>query len=133
MVPFFSGKSLPPLRACATTLVVLVFAVILGGLGSGSILDWGALSHWDFVRPDVSGAIVRILSRPETWTIALGWMIATAVLSVLRMSGSKALSIVGIACTLVAVLVGTLVLCPPSPQLLVSAILASAILLIFEF
>ena len=133
MVPFFSGASLPPLRACATTLVALIFAVILAGLGSASILDWGAFAHWDFVRPDVSGTIVRMLMRPETWTIALGWMVATAVLSVFRLRGTRAFDVIGIACALVAILVGTLLLNPPSPQLLVSAILACVALLAVEF
>lgn len=132
MVPFFSGASLPPLRACVTTFVAFIFAVILSGLGSASILDWGALAHWDFVRPDVSGIILRVLSRPDTWTIALGWMAATAALSLLRLRGSKALDVIGVACALIAVLVGTLVLCPPSPQLLVSAILACVVLLAVE-
>jgi serine/threonine protein kinase len=132
MVPFFSGASLPPLRACATTFVAFVFAVILSGLGSASILDWGALAHWDFVRPDVSGIILRVLSRPDTWAIALGWMVATASLSLLRLRGSKALDVIAVACALVAVLVGTLVFCPPSPQLLVSAIIACVALLAVE-
>ena len=132
MVPFFSGASLPPLRACATTFIAFVFAVILSGLGSASILDWGAFAHWDFVRPDVSGIILRVLSRPDTWAIVLGWMVATAALSLLRLKGSKALDVVAVACALVAVLVGTLVFCPPSPQLLVSAIIACVVLLAVE-
>lgn len=132
MVPFFSGASLPPVRACATTLLAFALAVIFGALGSGSVLDWAAVTHWDFVRADVSSMIVRMLSRPETWAIAAGWIASTAALSLLRLRGLKALNVIGVALALAIVLVATLLYGQPSPQLIVSAIVASAVLLALE-
>ncbi|MBQ6391649.1 MAG: serine/threonine protein kinase [Eggerthellaceae bacterium] len=132
VVPFFAGATLPPLRALATTLFVAVLAVIFAGFGSMSILDWGALSHWDIVRADVSGSIIRTLSRADTWTTIASWAGAAAVLSLMRLRDSKALNVVSTALALVIVLAGSLVLTGPTPQVIVSAILAAAVLLAVE-
>ena len=132
VVPFFAGAVLPPLRALATTLFVAVLAVIFAGFGSASVLDWGALSHWDIVRADVSGAIIRTLSRADTWTTIASWIGAAAVLSLMRLRDSKALNVVSTALALVIVLAGSLILIGPTPQVIVSAILAAAVLLAVE-
>ena len=128
MVPFFSGASLTPVRAVATTVFAIVIAVILGGFGSMSILDWQALAHWDFGRAEVSHTIWRMLGQPATWATIGGWIVATLAFSLLRLRESKVLYIAGVAVALIAVLVGTLAFSGPSPQLIVSSIVACAVL-----
>ena len=131
-VPFLAGRSLRPVRAILTLLFAFVIAVALGSLGTMSLLDWGVFSHWDFGRGDITSAIRHMLTQSATWATLGGWVVATLVLSLCHLRESKPLAVIGAALALVAVLVGNLVFAPPTPQLIVSAIVAMTVLLAIE-
>ena len=124
MFPFFVGASERPLRALGTTVFGVVVAVILAGFGSHSLLDWNVFAYGDFGRNDVSGSAWRLLTQPATWAIIASWLVAALSLSLMRLRDSKLLTILGLAIALAAVLVGSLVFSPPTPQLIVPAIFA---------
>jgi len=128
LVPFMSGASLRPVKAVVTTVFAVVLALILAGFGTHNLLGWNVLANGDFGTSEVTASVTNLLSQPATWATVVGWLIATIVLSLVRMRESRALTVLGISIALVAVLVGSLAFAPPTPQLIISAIIAATVL-----
>ena len=129
VVPFFAGASMRPVQAVVTMVFGIMVAFIMAGFGTGSLLGWNVFANGDFARADVTSVIVDMFKQPATWATVAGWLVATVALSLLRLRESRALTIVGIAIALVAVLAGSLAFATPTPQLIVSSIIAAAVLI----
>ena len=129
-IPLVAGASLKPLPAIATTAYAAVLGMAFGSLGTMSLLGWDAFAFWDFMRADVSGNAIALITQFAPWATAAGWVAAAAALSAIRERGGRWLTVVGIAAAVVLVLVGSLVFAAPSPQLIVSVSLAAAALLV---
>ena len=127
--PFLSGISLRLPVALLTTVLVAVEALVFGSLGSSSLLGWDVLSNWDFGRTDITRNLVVLVKRASTWATIGGWLSATLVLALVRMRDSRLLTVVGLAVALVLMLVGSLAFADPTPQLIVTVILAVAALI----
>lgn len=128
-VPFLSGAALTLPVALLTTVLVAVEALVLGSLGSNTLLGWNVFANWDFGRADITNNLFILVRRASTWATIGGWLAATAVLSLCRMRDSRVLTIAGLAVALVCVLVGSLAFADPTPQLTISSILVVAALI----
>ena len=128
LVPFMAGASLRPAKAIVTTVFAVVLALILAGFGTHNLLGWNVLANGDFGASEVTTSVTHLLTQPSTWATVVGWLVATIVLSLVRMRESRALTVLGISIALVAVLVGSLAFASPTPQLIISAIIAATIL-----
>ena len=128
LVPLFSGAALRPSKAIVTTLFAIVLAVILAGFGTNNLLGWNVFANGDFGSAEVTGSVTHLLTRPSTWATVAGWMVATIILSLMRLRESRVLTVLGISIALVAVIVGSLVFSVPTPQLVISAIIGATVL-----
>ena len=130
-VPFLAGAVLSLVPALATTVLVAVEALVFGSLGSGSLLGWDALAHWSFTRVDITGNLLMLVKRASTWAVIASWLVATASLSLAFRSGKGWVRAIGTCVALAVVLAVGIVFLGPSAQLIVSAVLAAAVLVVF--
>lgn len=131
-LPLLAGASLKPLQALFTSAYCAVVSFALGTLGSRTLLGWNAFANWDFGSADLTGNALALITQPAMWLTAAAWVVAALVLSAMRQSGRRWLSVVGLALGVVVLLVGTMVLAEPSPQLIVSVVVAAAVLITVE-
>ena len=64
-------------------------ALLLAGLGSGSLFGWNMLATWHFstgafAGEVVSDCMVALLSQPGTWAVVASWVVAAGVCALLR-------------------------------------------------
>jgi hypothetical protein len=131
-VPLFAGSALRPLQAIGTTVFALIVTFVLGGLGQGTLLGWSAWAHWDFLNADITHTVFAMAKQMGTWTLVAGWLVAAIAGSLLNLRDSKILALLGIALGLVAILLGGLAFSAPTPQLIVSTVVACALLIVVK-
>ena len=129
-VPLLAGFSLPPLQAVATTAFAAVCALALASLGSGTLLGWNAQVHWVMGDTDATRAFLRLLTQASTWCTIAGWLAASLVQSLLSTHGRRWMQVLGLACAVALVAVGSIAFAAPSVQLVVSLAIAAAGLLV---
>lgn len=79
--PFAIGGMLRPRYALAAMAWTLGLAVVLAGFGSLGIAGWDVLSHAVLAGQNVEANMLAVLTRPITWCLALGCLVASAVVS----------------------------------------------------
>ena len=130
-VPLVAGAALKPVQALVTVGYALVVAFALATLGSTSLLGWDAPTVWNFIRADVSSNAIVLVKQFSTWATAAGWLASAAAFSFIRTRWpeNRLATILALALAVALVLVGSLVFAGPSPQLLISVIVAAAVVL----
>lgn len=128
VVPFVAGISLRPVQAGVCTAFAAIVACVLGSLGTSSLLGWDAFSYWSFADADITRTFARIITRPLTWTMLAGWVVAAVGLSIFSMTGKRWGLIVGLVVACAAMLIGTLVFTPPTPEFFLVIIAAVGVI-----
>lgn len=114
LVPFVAGFLLSVRDALIATLYAACVAVILAGLGSGSLFGWDAITFAPMpIDSSYSDVVLGLIAKPSTWIMILAWVLASVVSSLLCSTGRRVWCIVGM------ILAGVL---------LVSGLLASSLL-----
>lgn len=93
--PLVAGLALSPGAATATTAFSLMVAIVLAGLGSGSLIGWEPLVHMSFVGVDVQASVLAMVVRPDTWCIGASWIAAALVQSVCRLHITRLFDVLG--------------------------------------
>lgn len=127
--PIVAGAALKPLNALATTAFSALVALLLASLGSGTLVGWDAIAHWDYAGTDVSANLIALIRKPGTWTTIGGWIAASVAFSWIRQRGGRAANVIGLVLAAAFVLVGSLVFATPTPQLIISVVAAAVALL----
>ena len=97
LMPLSSGFFLTPAKALGTTAFSLAVAVLLSALGSGNLLGWDVLAHWNFMNTDVQLNIGLLLTQPATWCMAASWLLSAGLLAVCRLRATRLFDWLGVA------------------------------------
>lgn len=113
LVPFVAGFLLPARDALISTLYAAGMAILLAGLGSGSLLGWDMVAHiLAPVGPNYTDVVIMVVSQPSTWIMVLGWVIGAVAASLLCGTGKKVWCVVGMllagACLIACLVFGSL-------------------------
>ena len=89
LAPLAAGFCLRPVPAMITAAFQAMCALLLAGLGSGSLFGWNMLATWHFSTGAFAGEVVSdrmvaLLSQPGTWAVAASWVVAAGVCALLR-------------------------------------------------
>ena len=89
LAPLAAGFCLRPVPAMITAAFQAMCALLLAGLGSGSLFGWNMLAIWHFSTGAFAGEVVSdrmvaLLSQPGTWAVAASWVVAAGVCALLR-------------------------------------------------
>ena len=89
LAPLAAGFCLRPVPAMITAAFQAMCALLLAGLGSGSLLGWNILATWHFSTGAFAGEVVSdrmvaLLSQPGTWAVVASWVVAAGVCALLR-------------------------------------------------
>ena len=89
LAPLAAGFCLRPVPAMITAAFQAMCALLLAGLGSGSLFGWNMLATWHFstgafAGEVVSDCMVALLSQPGTWAVVASWVVAAGVCALLR-------------------------------------------------
>lgn len=131
-IPLIAGELLRPPAAIATAAFSAVVAMVFASFGSGSLLDWNAFAFHDFRSVDVTASLLALVAKPNTWTTAASWVAAAAIGSFLGVRGSRLLSFVGLAASVVVVVAGSVAFAEPTTQLAVTMSLTTVGLLVVQ-
>lgn len=113
VTPLASGFTLRLREALITSALGIFLALILAGLGSGTVLEWPALDalglRLDAINDPTSAwlvkqtgfasietGVVALLVRPTTWCVIVGWLASTALMSLLCSRGNRLLAGIGV-------------------------------------
>lgn len=105
LAPLAAGMALRPVQALATAGFSAFVATVLASLGSGNLIGWDALVYWDFAGRDVQASLLSLATRPETWCMAAGWLVAAGALALFRLRRTRAFSLMGVAAAAAALIV----------------------------
>ena len=96
LVPFVAGFLLSVRDALIATLYAACVAVILAGLGSGSLFGWDAITFAPMpIDSSYSDVVLGLIAKPSTWIMILAWVLASVVSSLLCSTGRRVWCIVG--------------------------------------
>lgn len=96
LVPFVAGFLLSVRDALIATLYAACVAVILAGLGSGSLFGWDAITFAPMpIDSSYSDVVLGLTAKPSTWIMILAWVLASVVSSLLCSTGRRVWCIVG--------------------------------------
>lgn len=96
--PFVAGFFLYPLAAAASAAYAWFLAVVLAGLGSGSLMRWPLLSlSLSNVGAYQQDLVAALLSNPETWITGAAWVIGAFVAGMLCRVGKRSVNAIGMA------------------------------------
>ena len=89
LAPLAAGFCLRPVPAMITAAFQAMCALLLAGLGSGSLFGWNMLATWHFSAGAFAGEVVSdrmvaLLSQPGTWAVVASWVVAAGVCALLR-------------------------------------------------
>lgn len=110
LVPFVAGFLLSVRDALIATLYAACVAVILAGLGSGSLFGWDAITFAPMpIDSSYSDVVLGLIAKPSTWIMILAWVLASVVSSLLCSTGRRVWCIVGMILAGVLLVSGLLV------------------------
>lgn len=96
LVPFVAGFLLSVRDALIATLYAACVAVILAGLGSGSLFGWDAITFAPMpIDSSYSDVVLGLIAKPSIWIMILAWVLASVVSSLLCSTGRRVWCIVG--------------------------------------
>lgn len=96
LVPLLAGWALRPRNALPTAGLAAVLAFCLGSLGSASLFGWAPLSFWQIrMWTDLPATCLGMVTDPQTWTMALAFVLASGVMSACCYFGRSWLTYVG--------------------------------------
>lgn len=89
LAPLAAGFCLRPVPAMITAAFQAMCALLLAGLGNGSLFGWNMLATWHFSAGAFAGEVVSdrmvaLLSQPDTWAMVASWVVAAGVCALLR-------------------------------------------------
>lgn len=95
-VPFVAGFLLPVRDALVSVLYAACIAVMLAGLGSGSLFSWDAMAFAPMpIDSSFNDVVLRLTSQPSTWIMILAWVLASVVSSLLCGTGKRVWCVMG--------------------------------------
>ena len=114
LAPLMAGFVLRVKDALITSAHTLFIALMMAGMGSGTILGWDIVRHLEVrMWTTLSDTIVETVTNPCTWCLALAWLISALVIALLCSRGNKVFGFIGVGCSLALMIcayVGGLVL-----------------------
>lgn len=107
LTPLLSGISLRIKDALLTSVHTLFIAIMMAGMGSGTILGWDIVQHLDIrMWTTLSDTIAEVLMNPCTWCLAIAWIATAVIASVMCSSQRKPMGFVSMGCSLVLMIGG---------------------------
>ena len=106
--PLVAGASLPPARALGTMAFAAVCAFILGAMGSGNLIGWGAFANWHFAQTEVDAAMISLLAQPASWCMVASWIAAAGVGALCSRTNTTIGSVAGVLLSFALLAVGSL-------------------------
>lgn len=100
LAPLAAGFCLRPVPAMITAAFQAMCALLLAGLGSGSLFGWNMLATWHFSTGAFAGEVVSdrmvaLLSQPGTWVVVASWVVAAGVCALLRWRPTRLFAALG--------------------------------------
>lgn len=96
LVSFVAGFLLSVRDALISVLYAACLALILAGLGSGSLFGWDAITFATIpLDPHYNETLLYLLSQPSTWIMVLAWVLASLVSSLLCGTGKRVWCVTG--------------------------------------
>lgn len=107
--PFLAGYLLKARSAAITTAFAACFAMVMASFGSATMAGW---DMWQFLTLHMASnpqsLFIAFITQPKPWIIAIGWICAAVVVSLLCTIGRRFLSVIGVVLG-IALLVGATV------------------------
>lgn len=100
LAPLAAGFCLRPVPAMITAAFQAMCALLLAGLGSGSLFGWNMLATWHFSTGAFAGEVVSdrmvaLLSQPGIWVVVASWVVAAGVCALLRWRPTRLFAVFG--------------------------------------
>lgn len=112
LAPVVAGALLSVRDAALTALFAVAGGIAFASLGSADLMNWNIVANGmtpasgAIAGPHLTGALVDVLTSPQTWCVAVSWVLAAVVFALFCLRGTRSFDIAGAVAAAVLLVVG---------------------------
>ena len=101
-----AASGMPFGRTLGSAAYTCFLALVIGALGSGSLISWRMLENRFFMHTPVGANLLDMLTQPAVWCMVVAWLVACILGALLARRQTKFWRVIGVVAATIALLLG---------------------------